>query len=156
MRPVFQDKFGYPTGNCFNAAVASVLELDAIPDIDPTLPAGEWREAWGNFFTARRLKWESVTVEPEASNWDWWPDDVFAIANVAVAPGIGHSVVFHNGWAVHDVAPGSPFLSLSRQQQREYRILSWAWFAPLPEGHTACQHWAGAAHIPDWSEAVQD
>lgn len=34
MKPVMQDRFGYPAGNCWEAAIASVLEipLEEVPD----------------------------------------------------------------------------------------------------------------------------
>lgn len=152
MKPVFQTTFGYPTGNCFGAAVASVLELDRVPSIDPSLPNAAWVRAWSEFFTSHGLRWKNETIEPDGSNWDWHPDG-FAIANVAVAEGIGHSIVFCDGIAVHDPAPGSPFLKLTGEQQRSFRILSFAWFEPLLDGETSTQHWEGADPIPNWEEA---
>jgi hypothetical protein len=154
MKPVFQTKFGYPTGNCFAAAVASVLELESIPDVDPTLPESAWIDAWAMWFTAKGLRWLSFSYEPDYSNWGVLVPG-YSIANVEVHPGIGHSVVFFDGEPVHDVAPGSPFLALHPLAQREYRILAFSQFEALPDGETSNSHWAGAQKIPGWIPAME-
>jgi hypothetical protein len=126
-RPVFQTTFGYPTGNCFNAAVASVLSLDSIPEIDPAMDEDEWVAAYCRFFDRLGVQWQSTTSEPEYSNWERFPHGI-AIAHIEVAPGILHAVVCDNGKPVHDVMPGSPFLRLGPERQRNCRILSWTSF----------------------------
>jgi len=128
-----QTIFGYPTGNCFNAAVASILELDTIPDIDPTLPVEEWEKQWCLFFDSKGLKWESRSVEPESNNWDIYFRG-YSIAHVEVRPGVLHAIVCFNAVPIHDV--GGQFHTFPPEQQRKYRCLSWSWFDPLKEGET--------------------
>jgi len=131
MKPVFQTIFGYPTGNCFNAAVASILELDAIPDIDPQLPVEEWERQWCRFFDTHGLKWESQTWEPEHNNWAIGFEG-YRIAHVEIRPGVLHAIVCCDGKPVHDV--GGHFHQLPRLEQEKYRCLSWSWFEPLKNG----------------------
>jgi len=59
MRPVEQTTFGVPTGNCFGACVASLLELDEIPcPVDPAHPDEDfWYEEWRKWFAAQGLEW---------------------------------------------------------------------------------------------------
>lgn len=141
MKPVFQTTFGYPTGNCFNAAVASVLELDKLPDIDPTLPDDQWAEGWCRFLDEEGLKWESRSCEPELNNWDmpFNPDVAgHVIAHVEVLPGILHAVVcavlLGRAVPVHDVGGTPGFEALPHEKQRRYRCVSYSWFVPLEAG----------------------
>lgn len=123
MKPVFQTTFGVPTGNCFNAAVASILELDEIPAIDPTGADEEaWRKDWTRFFTERGYTWDAITYDEK--NWGTFPKG-YSIANVELAPGVLHAIVMLDGEPVHDPMPGGPFLKLTSQQQRTYSILAY-------------------------------
>jgi|SRR6185369_950509 len=146
MKKIVQTIFGYPSGNCFNAAVASVLELDFIPDINPALPAEQWESEWCLFFDGLNLKWESRTVEPEGNNWDIYFRG-YSIAHVEVRPGILHAIVCLNAVPVHDV--GGCFQMLPIDEQRKYRCLSWSWFDKLKEGErNSFQGCAVADFIP--------
>jgi hypothetical protein len=130
MKRIFQTTFGVPTGNCFNAAVASVLELDSIPEIDPALQPDEaWRSAWCDFFDKIGVRWISVSWEPEYSNWRYHPPGL-SIATVVIL----HAVVCLDGIPIHDVYPGSLFVALTDAMQRQLRIESWSYFGKLLEG----------------------
>lgn len=124
MKRIFQTKFGVPTGNCFNAAVASILDLDYIPDIDPTLDDVSWRVAWCDFFDAIGVRWTATSWEPEHSNWDYHPKGL-SIGVFILGPGVRHAVVCYDGIPVHDVYPGSQFVALPTSEQKKYPIEAW-------------------------------
>ncbi|MFL6310579.1 MAG: hypothetical protein ACJ71W_00610 [Terriglobales bacterium] len=127
MKPVFQTTFGVPHGNCFAAAVASILELDHIPDIDPSLPdEDEWRARWTTWFESRGYAWDAITWD---ENWKYSPRG-YSIANVELRPGVMHAIVSHDGKPVHDPLPGQPFLKLSPDEQRKYQITAYTRIYP--------------------------
>lgn len=131
MLKIKQTVFGYPTGNCFNTAIACIFELDKIPTIDPALPNDEWIRQWCLFFDNLGMKWESRTLEPEKNNWD--AEFIgYSIAHVEIIPGILHAIVCCDGLPVWDV--GGNFHTLCKEDQRRYRIISWSWFTELKEG----------------------
>jgi hypothetical protein len=145
VKRIFQTTFGVPTGNCFNAAVASILDLSEIPPIDPAQPNGDerWRGDWCDFFDRIRVRWSGVTWEPEFSNWEHHPKGL-AIACVELRPGVLHAVVCLDGVPIHDVYPGSTFCALPDAEQRKFPILAWNSFSPLAEGEVNNREELGA------------
>jgi hypothetical protein len=141
VKPVFQTRANFVDGNCFAAAVASILELDEIPGIDPRpLGASEeeldkWREEWGAWFAARGLRWYAYSWHCPQCNWKNAESEQlteYAIASVTVnGDGGGHAIVFHRGVPVHDPLPGSPFLKLSPEEQRSYPITAFTCILPV-------------------------
>ncbi|HEV7674381.1 MAG TPA: hypothetical protein VGQ12_07615 [Candidatus Angelobacter sp.] len=126
MKNVFQTTFGVPTGNCFGACVASVLELEEIPDIDPAIPdEEEWRQRWHKFFASIGYEWTCTTYDEQ--NWGPWPKG-YSVAHVLLAPGILHALVMHDGVPIHDPLPGSPFLKLPPTEQRKHTIEGYSRF----------------------------
>ena len=127
MKPVFQTTFGVPTGNCFGACVASILELQDIPcPVDPAHPDEDvWYEEWRKWFAAKGYEWSCVTYDKE--NWGPWPKG-YSVAHVLLRPGVLHAIVMLDGVPVHDPLPGSPFLQLSPEQQRQHTIEGYSRF----------------------------
>jgi hypothetical protein len=130
MKHVEQTTFGVPTGNCFAAAVASILELDFIPDIDPSIQdEAEWRRQWTEFFSSIGYEWDAITWD---DNWNYSPKG-FSIASVQLAPGVLHAIVCQDGVPVHDPLPGMPFLKLTSDEQRKYEIVAFTRMRPLTD-----------------------
>ena len=103
MKPVFQDKFGKPDGNCFAACVASILELDYIPDINGNddrwwFAVNEFLQPFGLFYLEFKVN------HPDGElTLDMIPGFV-----ILVGPGprgINHAVVGLNGKIIHDPHP---------------------------------------------------
>lgn len=109
MKPVDQTRFGRPGGNCFQAALASILEmpLEQVPDFcnmkrtDWESALNEWLYDYGLFAMHVDLaKSEAVCLE-------WLTDNCLALAAVPSKTGSGglHSVVYHKGRVIHDPHP---------------------------------------------------
>lgn len=124
MLPVMMTAFGWPTGNCFAASVASILEigiddlpLGAIPAKRPDESVDAWLEPWNEWFEKTRgLRMVAIAA--------WWEYEGkeqlylfpgWAVLNCKVlgAPPnsdgteLNHAVVSHNGQIVHDPMPNS-------------------------------------------------
>jgi len=109
MKPVDQTRFGEPGGNCFQASLASILELplEAVPDFcnlgedDWESGLNEWLNAFGLF---------AMHVDVTASGREllrWFTDNAVALASVnsITTPGSLHSVVFYKDRVIHDPHP---------------------------------------------------
>lgn len=103
MRPVFQTKFKPPDGNCMQACIASVLELD-LDDVP-------------NFVDAQSGWWEQLTewlgkrgLTPWHFSWgpDWRPEPGMwhLIDGPSPRGEYLHVVVGRGGDVVHDPYPG--------------------------------------------------
>lgn len=159
MKRVQQTILGIGTGDCFNAAVASILELSELPPVDPRLDPAEWRAQWCAWFDGFGVKWECADTSdgswkscpaPAAIPWlESAPaggDDRargkrlralvsgWSIAHVAVARGGSHAVVCWNGAAHHDPMPGAPFMAMPILARYATRVVCWSWFRPLAPG----------------------
>lgn len=125
MIPVFQDKFAADpknldpetTGNCFQACVASVLELpiDDVPHF--VVEPGNW---FSNFerWARRRGYWIAMVSGSEA---------IAAFAGYAIVNGLSprdtqHSVVYNGEELAHDPNPVGGGLA---------KVESWYYFVPL-------------------------
>ena len=115
MKPVDQTKFGPVEGNCFSAAVASILEIsiDEVPWF-MTNP-GQWFEQFSAWCASRGATAKYWPCKAWCEEWDGTGEPrVFIGVPVGHAimsgespryPGKLHSVVAMNGETVHDPHP---------------------------------------------------
>lgn len=98
MKPVYQDTFGFPRGNCQAAAIASIVEVDLHDVYDD--PDAEWTE---------RLKLHDKFLKEKGFYMMTVLGGVVSIPGYSIAgvpsqkyPGIQHAVVMFDGKIVHD------------------------------------------------------
>lgn len=103
MKPVFQTRYGKENGNCFQAAVASLfeLELKEVPDFcnEHSTATEEWYEAFVEWlrkrgYTARCIFENDLTV----GNYK----DCYLLVGGKNKEGINHCVIYKNGEVVHN------------------------------------------------------
>lgn len=114
MKPVFQTRFGFPHGNCFNACLASVLEmpLEAIPDGLGT--TGDWQAPVRDFLRPLGLTIVSFAMDVDAN---WLCGDVWhLIAGRSPRGDFDHCCVGQGGRIVHDPYPGGNGVLLGRER----------------------------------------
>lgn len=103
MKPVYQTTFGYPNGNCFQAALASILELplEKVPHFMLDL-TNDWFMELRNWLGQFGLDAICVRGESEA----FLPSKGYYIMG-GRRPGRTylHAVVACNGQVVHDPLP---------------------------------------------------
>ncbi len=113
MKPVYQTKFGKGNGNCFQAALASILELP-LDDVPHFMVEEGWERHLEEWLAARGLGvvWvgnsgiESITSRSITKT----P----CIASVKLNPGdVLHSVIAQGGRIIHDPHPTSDVHTLS-------------------------------------------
>jgi len=122
MKPVDQDVFGTPYGNCLAACVASILELPLIAVPNFMAFTGPKRDAWWDafdiFLRSRALVRQYRGHLDEAA-----PPAGYAILSGQSPRGpFLHSVVALDGEMVHDPHPSRDGL-LTRQD--------WIWWVPM-------------------------
>lgn len=106
MKPVFQSTFGAPNGDCFSAALASILEI-SLAYVPRFCDSGEddWGPIVNNWLRYRGMyyvefKWNDYfrEVTPRAA--------VYVLSGGSPRGGdIGHSVVGFEGRVLHDPHP---------------------------------------------------
>lgn len=101
MIPVMQTKFGMPDGNCFDAALASILELDLenIPDF------GKDDNWYGKFSGYMIENWGLQPIDIIISTWDKKPKGFHLINGKSPRGDYDHTIVGYKGKAVHDPYP---------------------------------------------------
>lgn len=114
MTPVYQNKFVaiHGTGDCFNACVASILDLPLrqVSDIKPS-DTGDWHARWKVWFAKRGLKLEVYFPdEVEALSLRYtitsvYTNRVFPEGHRFAGKKIPHSVIMFNGKLLHDPFP---------------------------------------------------
>ena len=105
MKPVFQTTFGEGNGNCHQAALASVLEmdLDEVPHFMVMENCWEEMGAWlsklgfGYFY----MDYPDEDIFIYTSGMHTF-NNAFIIASVKTETGSMHSIVMRNGEVVHD------------------------------------------------------
>lgn len=110
MKPVDQTRFGNPGGNCFQAALASILELslDDVPDFCNQNWEGNWASDLNDWLYDRGLFSLEIDLEHVDANWiDWTIANCYCLASVASATteGATHAVVYYKGRVIHDPHP---------------------------------------------------
>lgn len=118
MKPVFQTTFGSPGGNCFQACVASILEMpiDALPAFGQDvrfLDKGQW-------YIPRMSEWliahcgvGMLLITNEKGGAHEFIQSAIVIAGGDTTRGTlgGHCVVWQDGRCIHDPYPGGEGLS---------------------------------------------
>lgn len=108
MIPVDQDRFGDPDGNCLQACLASLLELQ-LHEV-PHFVGEAWRADLGEWLRARGL-WALLFAPPIPSTIDdaaaWLDETVlgYAIVSGQTPRGLLHATVWRAGQLVHDPHP---------------------------------------------------
>jgi hypothetical protein len=110
MKPVDQTRFGNPGGNCFQAALASILELplEEVPDFCNENWDGDWASDLNEWLSARGLLCVCFDVKEMDADWiTWMTDKCYCLASVisAITEGATHAVVYYKGCVVHDPHP---------------------------------------------------
>jgi hypothetical protein len=105
MKPIYQTTFGKDTGNCFQACLASLFEIDIA-----TIPLfQEYKSGWYNVFSD--WTFEQFGLQPvdlwisDNPDWFWIPRGHHIISGLSPRGGFYHSVVGQAGKMVHDPHP---------------------------------------------------
>ena len=110
MKAVFQTKLTPPSGNCWAACVASVLELsiEDVPDIEfkqlekhNTPDVKKFWRVWGKWLATRNLQHLSVTAPKGVP----FPKGYILVCGVSPRGKWLHSVVYRDGKLCHDPFP---------------------------------------------------
>ena len=105
MVPVTQTRFGFPEGNCTEAALASVLEidLDSVPDLKDTDPDGnEWVEVINEWMVPTH----GLYLACFGTDWGGAPFPPAWVLLGGLGPrGLQHMVVGFGGEVRHDPHP---------------------------------------------------
>lgn len=108
MKPVFQTKFGKGVGNCFQAAIASLLELpfNEVPDFCNLFEEGEYYYQFTKWLhtkgmSAVCLGWSVMSVK------DYFRKTLY-LGNGINDKGVRHCVVYYGLKQVHNPNPNSP------------------------------------------------
>ena len=105
MKPVFQTRYGKDEGNCYQACLASIMEmeLDEVPDFCNLYPErGHW-QLEANIWL-RQFGLATVTIAPQFGD-DYitaYLKDCFLIATGDNSNGVRHCVIWKNGITVHN------------------------------------------------------
>ena len=103
MIKIFQTDTSPETGNCFAACVASILELDSIPDFKKIEDRDQWNEQIEKFLEPFGL-WLHEFYCDNPDGFERIPG--YSIQCGPVDDGVFHSVVAFDGKLVHDPFPG--------------------------------------------------
>jgi hypothetical protein len=108
VKPVDQDKFGAPEGNCWTACVASILEvsLDDLRDVEAA-----HAEQAQLYLEGVDWDWTPIlkVLHGHAVTLGWWPPETrlagYTIACGPAPRGLDHACVALDGEVVHDPHP---------------------------------------------------
>jgi len=101
MRKVMQTKLGEKKGNCFDACIASILEID-IEKIPPNMMNGNWHVKYQNWFRTIGLQMINMRI----TNATLLPDVHYIVSGPSPRHrNCYHSVVGKNAQIVHDPHP---------------------------------------------------
>jgi hypothetical protein len=110
VKRVDQTRFGTPGGNCYQACIASILEVD-LEDV-PDFCNNNWEGDWANDLNQWLYPFGLFNLEvefdkSEQSALKWMTDNCWCVAVVPSADGGGasHAVVWHKGCVIHDPHP---------------------------------------------------
>lgn len=102
MIPVFQTRYGAKEGNCFQAALASLFELDlyAVPDFCNiySIETDEWYTQFIKWLNNRG--YSSVTVVDNLESFNY--KDCYLLVTGKNADGVNHCVIYQNGKPIHN------------------------------------------------------
>jgi len=105
MKPVHQNIYGEPNGNCLQAAVASIFEvgLDKVPHFCKP-PNDDWQERYDDWLAERGLQLMTVDAR-QCRQAGWIPRGYHIIAGQSPRFDCQHAVVGLNGKVIHDPHP---------------------------------------------------
>lgn len=128
MKPIYQTKFGSKEGNCFQACIASILEIsiEDVPDIDPAGKAENDQLSWPRKLNQwlndkYKIQYTEFTGYPIG-----WGMHVGHHTIVGLSPrfqneGLHHAVVAFNSKMVHDpIGPDGPGIVENKEKQFGY------------------------------------
>ncbi len=130
MKPIHQTKFGVEEGNCFQACIASILEIP-IEDVpgrqgtteDEDRAIRDWlREQYGMGFACTSV----------ARDWDWVPPGYSILVGASPRGYWHHTVVCLDGEMVHDPHPDGTFVT-SRAEWYVFTVLDPAKRQEVPD-----------------------
>ena len=103
MKPVYQTIFGLPHGNCLQAAVASLFELE-LDDVPNFMERGDdWEKCFERFVLERGL--QTVAFDVDGLRGIWAPVGYHLITGKSPRGDYLHEVVGYRGEPVHDPHP---------------------------------------------------
>jgi len=110
VKPVYQTIFGPPHGNCLQAAVASILELnlDEVPNFMAVESEGDWLDIYIDFMARQGLQPLFLDIEQMGQvEPGWVPLGWHLMSGVSprCAP-YHHEIVCYRGEPIHDPYPG--------------------------------------------------
>lgn len=110
MKPVYQTQFGANAGNCFQACIASILEMP-LKNVPHFMLERDWITAFDSFLA--RFGLVSVTLDADQVS-GWKPTGFHLIGGKSPRGKFWHNVVGHNGEIVHDPHPSNDGLRTIR------------------------------------------
>ena len=113
MRPVDQTRFGAPDGNCMEACVASILELElgGVPDL--AVSGDDWHDTLADFLA--RFDLEPLELDARKTRGIWVPTGFHIISGKSPRGNFLHAVVGLGGKMVHDPHPNREGLAKEEQ-----------------------------------------
>lgn len=101
MKPVYQTNFIPPDGNCFEACIASIFELDLddVPKFDGDNWFGKF-EKW-----LKRHDLYPICIKVSDCDENFIPQGYYLIGGKSPRGDFNHAIVGYNGKAVHDPLP---------------------------------------------------
>lgn len=108
MKPVYQTILIPPYGNCLQACIASILELqlDDVPNFAERMDCNEWKDSeWWDDYECFMSKFglQPLGVEPLIP---WTPKGWHLIIGESPRGPYDHIIVGYNGRSKHDPYPG--------------------------------------------------
>lgn len=102
MKPHYQTKWGEGKGNCFQYALASILELEpeTVPDFCNEYE-DEWHEETIKWLKQYNLSCVSLAVHNKELN-DYCLKDCILLVCVKNDNNVNHAVIYKNGKVIHD------------------------------------------------------
>lgn len=121
MKPVDQTKFGYPGGNCYAAALASILEI-ALIDIPEFGVDDGWYDKFSRYMVSHHAL-QPLDLDVKSLP-EWATPRGFHLIN-GKSPRINarHTVVGFNGEPIHDPYPGGSCELVSIQSYTVFIVL---------------------------------
>lgn len=112
MKPVMQTLFNTTNGNCFQACVASIMELPLtnVPNfMDFNDDKGHWWREFGAWLRRRNMFHYSVELaEPNRGEWaDWLEDKQLIYLGSIKSGGVHHALVLKGTNVIHDPWPNN-------------------------------------------------
>jgi hypothetical protein len=123
MHKIDQTRIG-EHGNCFQASLASILELplDSVPDFCNEYP-DDWLDHFAQWLHDKHGLFP-ITVYGCSETFEWYANNCLCEGMVPSIdhPGLEHSVVINKGVIVHDPHPSKRSLKLTLKDVKEITL----------------------------------